>query len=503
MIMRGAWTLSVLSIVATLFAAPSFAQYAPGGGYSADPAALAAMQAQYAQMQYLAQAQAMQAQAMQGYGASPQMMAAAYMQNPTPAPLPGGAAAPMPGGPPGPMPDVYGAYGSLPNGVGQQPPMDMQGPTGMPGMDGGMDGAGCPYCGGQGCDNCGGRHHGDHGLLGDIFGICGPYADGGCAAVRWYDFSADFMLLRRDDAGRNVQLTSQGIGGPIVLETQDLKFNQAPSFRFTAAFQVGPGGSVEFTYFGLFNFNSSQVVRSANNDLFSVFSQFGNVPFNGFQETDLSDFQRIGYTSTFDSFEVNYRQRWMAPNCRYQGSWLCGVRHFILDEKFRYSTSASGVNGVTDSNGNFLNPAQARFDVDTTNNLTGFQLGGDLWICLLPGLRMGGEVKAGVYGNHMNANTTAGVNTGAPTFSERLAVNDVSFVGQADLTATYRINYQWTARLGYQFLFVDGVALASENFNTRPPALLVPPPGATRVPFLNDNGNVFYHGWYAGLEFMW
>jgi hypothetical protein len=495
MIMRGAWILPVLSLVATLIAAPCWAQYGPpaAAGYPADPAAMAAMQAQYqAQMQYAAQAQFMAAAQGQG-GYPPGAMAAAYMQNPTPAPMPGG-------GPPGPLPDAYGSYGSLPNGYAQQPAMDMQMPMGGPGGGGGE---GCPYCGGQGCENCGrgGRHNGDHGLLGNIFGIIGPYPDGGSAAVRWYDFSADFMMLKRDDVGRNVALTSQGISGPIVLQTGDLSFEEAPSFRFSAAFQVGPGGNVEFTYFGLFNYSDSQFVRrSGDNDLFSVFSDFGLVPFNGFAETDQSDYQQISYNSTFDSFEVNYRQRWMAPNCRYQGSWLCGVRHFILDEKFRYFTSSSA-NGI---NGDPLDPAQARFDVDTTNNLTGVQIGGDMWICLLPGLRMGGEAKLGVYGNHMNANTTAGVNNGnIPTFSERVEVNDVSFIAQADLTATYRFNYQWTGRIGYQFLFVDGVALATENFNTAPPALFIPPPGVTRTPFINDNGNVFYHGWYAGLEFMW
>ena len=118
-----------------------------------------------------------------------------------------------------------------------------------------------------------------------------------------------------------------GIAGPIVLQTADLQFNEEPSFRFTGCLQVGPGGNVEFTYYGLFQFDSGAFVRrSGDNDLFSVFSNFGTLPFGGFAETDMSDFQRIDYSSTFDSFEINYRQRWMSPNCRYQGSWLCGVR---------------------------------------------------------------------------------------------------------------------------------------------------------------------------------
>jgi len=504
MIMRGVWILPVLaSVVLALGPGPAAAQYPmQPAAYPADPAAMAAMQAQYqAQAQYMAymaQAQyAAQAQMSGGQHAPGARMdalvPAGYMQ--------GGAPAPMPGAAPMPMPDVYGSYGSMPEGYAQQPPMEGQVPMGGGGM-GGM--GGCPYCGGQGCEVCGGghgRHHGDHGLLGDIFGICGPYADGGCGAVRWYDFAVDFMLLKRDDVGRNVAITSQELNGTIVLQTADFDFNDAPSFRFSGALQIGPGGNVEFTYFGLFHFQDSRFVRrSGENDLFSVFSQFGQVPNQGFAETDQSDYQQIDYTSTFDSFEINYRQRWMAPNCRYQGSWLCGVRHFILDEKFRYFTSSS----LAGINGDPLDPAQARFDTDVTNQMTGFQVGGDMWICVLPGLRLGGEVKVGVYGNHMNVNTIAGVNYGnIPTFREEQQVNDVSFLGQADLTATYRINYQWTARLGYQFLFVDGVALATENFNTSPPALLSPTPTTTRVPFINDNGNVFYHGFYAGLEFMW
>ena len=69
------------------------------------------------------------------------------------------------------------------------------------------------------------------------------------------------------------------------------------------------------------------------------------------------------------------------------------------------------------------------------------------------------------------------------------------------MLTTYRLNYQWTLRGGYTFLFVDGVALASENFNPSPP--LLNNPFAPRVPRTNDNGSVFYHGWNVGLEFMW
>jgi len=490
----------------------------------ADPAAMAAMQAQAYQAQ-MYQAQMYQAaaaqQAMYGQGMYPPgMQPAAYTQGPgsvlvqpqTPGPFPGGPAA-----------DVNGAYGYMPSdgggAYGQAGPLGPNGyaPEGygggaydQSGYAGGPQGGGYPY-GGQGCDNCNGAWgipgsdvNGQmlpNGLLGDVLGLIAPYPDGGCAAPRWYDFAVDYMMLKRDNTGRSQPFTSLGPQGPIVLETNDLNFGQfRPGFRFSAAVQLMAANSLEFTYFGQFNFTSQAAVTNANGQLFSVFSGFGATQFFGSTEFDNANFQQISYVSQFDSFEINWRRRWMSPNCRYQGSWTLGVRHFILDEQFAYA-SANVANGFQPPFpiGAFI-PARGLVQTFTTNDLTGFQIGTDAWICVLPGFRVGGEFQAGVYGNHMNINTVSSSNLTLGTVDrERLQSNDVSFIGQANLLATYRFNYQWSGRIGYQFLYVDGVALASENFNPVPLNQQGPP----RAPVVNDNGNVFYHGWSVGLEYMW
>jgi len=397
-----------------------------------------------------------------GYGPGPGYgQQVGYMQpgEPTPAPMPG-AGAPM-----GPMPGSP-AYG----------PANAE--------DFGTD---CPYCGGAGCNHCSGHH----GLLGDVLGCVGPYPDGGCGAVRWYDLSIDYMLLRRDGSGRPVPYTSQGIAGPIVLSNQSFNFNDASSFRFSGLFQVGPGSSLEFVYYGLFFFDSTATVTDPTGNLFSAFSNFGTLPFNGFVETDQSDVQSARYTSKFDNFEVNYRQRWVAPSARYQGSWLVGARYFKLDEQLTLFThSASGA-------------GEAFYKSNVFNSLVGMQVGGDIWFCVVPGVRIGGEAKAGVYGNNAGQNTSIGATSLGTPFLENGHTSDVAFVGDVTLMMTYRINYQWTAKIGYQFLYVDGVALASENFNPTPPLVFFPPPGVNRTVNMNDNGNVFYHGLQAGLEFMW
>ena len=440
----------------------------------------------------------------------------AAAQAPTPTMVPGyypvmPAGYMGPGGQPGLLPDAYGAYGSAPTGGpgGGPPPMgpgmDMgMGGMGMGGMDGmGMGmGGGCPHCGGMGCDACGGGMHGHghglhNGLLGDVFGLCSPYPDGGCAAVRWYDFAVDAIFLKREDSGNPVDVTSLNPNGDIVLGTGMLDYDNEAGFRFTGMFQWGPGSSLEFTYFGLVFHQAEASVSDPGGNLFSVYSDFGQLPLNGFDETDQSDFQSIAYESQFHNIEANFRQRWMAPNCRYQGSCLIGVRYFQLDEDFDYFSQST----LRGDPGPPVVPASQLTSVVVHNALTGIQVGGDLWVCILPGLRLGGEAKAGVFGMHAAIDSTITVSDPATSpFVEEVVANDVAFVGDLDLMATYRINYNWTLRAGYKFLYVDGVALASENFNTTPPALFT---GVERETEPNDDGNVFYHGWTLGAEFMW
>ena len=455
--MRWAWTLPVLSILAGMAPTVALAQgFDPGqmgnpGGMPMTP--------------YV-----------QGYMP---VMPAGYMGGPAQ---------------PGLLPDAYGAYGAAPAGFAEGGAPSM-GPDLM------MGGGGCPYCGGMGCDACGGGSVLSNGLLGDVFGLVAPYPDGGCAAIRWYDVAVDFMSLRREDAGRRVDFTSLGINGPIVLDSTDLDFDNENSFRFSAMFQWGAGSNIEFTYFGLFFWDDTAVATDPNSQLFSAFSNFGTDPLGppaGFFETDNSDLQSIDYESSFDSFEVNFRQRWLAPNCRYQGSCLVGVRYFKLDEDFNYFTQST-INqdpgpppGIVPS---------SNTNINVHNNLAGMQIGGDIWMCILPGLRLGGEGKVGVFGNRIAVENTISVNTGPDPFVEDLVENDVAMVAEGNIFATYRLNYNWTLRGGYTFLFVDGVALAPENFNPEPPAII--DPTSTRVASINDNGNVFYHGWFMGTEFMW
>lgn len=401
--------------------------------------------------------------------------------------LPEAGGTPMTGGP---MPVDYG-YGSAGGYV-----------------DSGYADAGCTDCGGHGCDSC--SAHGIYGgLLSRAIARLLPYGEGGPCAPRWYDIQIDALNLTRDRASRRVDFAAEGINGDIILSTDDLNFDPTLGGRFTAALQVFAGSNFEFTYFGLFNFSDSAVTPATQfpDDIFSVISNFGINPFGGFDETDRSSSQSIAYSSTIDNFELNMRKRFTGPNCRVQYSWLAGFRYLYLLEDFNYTTIGGDDDLVTPG---LQTRGTATFDTQTRNSLTGFQVGADVWTNVIPGISLGVDAKIGVYGNYANQSTNIVATTTNPaqtqTFLESVDGNDLAFVGDANLTMIYRLGPHWTARFGYSMMFVDGVALAPENFNATPPNILTtgggfafPPRNAT----INDNGNAFYHGGFAGFEWMW
>ena len=79
--------------------------------------------------------------------------------------------------------------------------------------------------------------------------------------------------------------------------------------------------------------------------------------------------------------------------------------------------------------------------------------------------------------------------------SHRKQGNDkVSFIGELEFLMTYQVSHNFTVRGGYQMLFVEGVAIAMENFN---------PDVTARVPRMSDGGSLFYNGFTIGAEWMW
>ena len=407
---------------------------------------------------------------------------------------PAGYGAPMGYGMPGPamMPPTMG-MGAM--GMGAMP-ADMMGP--MPGgiqpaYYGAPVGGACPACGGAGCPHC--MAAGGDDFRFDFLRYLLPDPSGGCCAPRWFDIHMELMNMGREEVSDTIDFTSLGVtGANIVLSTDDLEFSARNGMRFSAAMQLKGGRNLEFSYFGLLDWSDraeANEVDPPGDNLFSIISQYGTFPAGGFAQTDQSTLHSIEYSSSLDSLELGLRSRWTGPNCVLQGSWMAGVRYLYLLEDFLYHTEGTG--GFMD------------YDVATRNSLTGGQIGGDLWVCIVPGFKFGVEVKGGVYGNLATQNTNISADSLTTAIVEEITTTKAAFALEVGVMFIYKINQNFTLRGGYQSMLIDGVALAPENFNATPPNVFFPPGsgGSNRVPGINANGDVLYHGFTVGMEWMW
>jgi hypothetical protein len=352
---------------------------------------------------------------------------------------------------------------------------------------------------GDGCYACGwGNNAILPGRLTRLLGRLGPYGEGG-QSQRWFDLHVGTLALKRTDDILSSVVTTQGIAGNPVLRTGDVGIDKLEfGLLATAALQVGPGGNLEVTYFGLNNWHSSATVLSGQANLYSVVSSFGTNPANGYDDTDRSINQSLTYDSAIHNGELNFRRRWVAPARWIQGSWLAGVRYFDLDEQLQYQTVGLINNGIN------LTPRFFNLDTATRNQLTGFQVGSDTWLSVVPGVMLGVEGKYGVYGNHAEVESNI-LSNSIPRAREALSDGETAYQGEFMVGGIYRLSYSWTFRASFNALRVDNVALAPRNFN--PAGLGANGPGVVfgpnRAPFIDVNGVAKYSGFSLGAEYLW
>jgi len=92
------------------------------------------------------------------------------------------------------------------------------------------------------------------------------------------------------------------------------------------------------------------------------------------------------------------------------------------------------------------------------NNLAGFQTGGDIWVGLFQGLRLGTEGKVGLYNNHYNLTNRISTTRWAPpppTLFEKFTDNKVAFLTEGSVDLVADVLPTVSIRVGYEVLFMD------------------------------------------------
>lgn len=341
------------------------------------------------------------------------------------------------------------------------------------------------------------------GCLSSYRGALRPYGEGGIATQRWFDLSAEAVFLSRTTGAANFDFSSDGINGPRVLTSNMVDMDTVRAgLGLQVNLQTGPGSNVEVVYFGLNRWEESAEVGIVNGPprYYSFISNFGLLPPGGFDDSDRSFIHRIDYSSEFHNGEVNFRRRWAEPYGFWQGSFLAGIRNVDIDEQGRF-TARGNNNDTFASNG----PRFFDYTVNVRNCLVGFQVGGDLWYNLLPGVKVGTELKTGIYNNDTSQDTYIFASSlpllGTPDIRENFQADRASYVTQFNTQLWYRLNYSLAFRTSYQLLCIDNVALATENFNGTPPSLFLP--NSARTVGINNSADIVYQGFTFGAEFMW
>ena len=118
---------------------------------------------------------------------------------------------------------------------------------------------------------------------------------GYCLAA--FDFEAEAVFLYKCNNAKNFAFTSNGIAGNIVLKSDDLDSAWQAGWRVAVKVFFDDCDRIEAKYLCGGVWSDSATVRSATDNLFSVFSMFGASPFQGYNGTDRSSFQRISSNS--------------------------------------------------------------------------------------------------------------------------------------------------------------------------------------------------------------
>lgn len=220
--------------------------------------------------------------------------------------------------------------------------------------------------------------------------------------------------------------------------------------------------------------------------LFSPFSNFGNPAILGL---DYNNAVTLRYSSQFYDVEWNLRRTLAMPPEGLQVSLLVGGRYMNIRERFQYHTSSYYP----------VAPTTNDIGVSTSNGMLGAQIGALFEFHIEPCWWGDVEIKGAIFDNFARQDTTYVNDSGGvqASYTGGRSGHRTTFALDLDAALGWQINSWLTGRVGYQAIWINGLALASENFQSDVGILTLGPA------VLNTNGNVVYHGPHIGVTGAW
>jgi hypothetical protein len=327
-------------------------------------------------------------------------------------------------------------------------------------------------------------------------GPCVEYADFGGYSTpdqtgpHYFDVAVFGVGLVADDLFQDV-LPFAAIGtGPAAprIMSPDADFDETEAgWQIALRYDFGPLSVLEAQYMGIYDigFNdtvvSEDVANGQPNQLTSVFSDYGLNVIDGLVEGEVFS---LDYQSDLQSTEFSYRRYWVGYSPRISGTYLAGFRYIRLSEDLNFNTIAD------DGNANLF------WNAD--NDLVGAQFGGDGWVTLRQGLRVGSEFKAGIYNNRFKFRHVTDVPD--PTITNidlHTDGNQVAFAGETTFDLVADIWPSVSLRTGFRILYMSSLATVGNNIDPNEFDDL------TANNTVLTQAHAFYSGIHGGIEYIW
>ena len=339
---------------------------------------------------------------------------------------------------------------------------------------------------------------------------------------QWYG-SAEVLMMSRSRNYRRVMGYDPSVVGILpanrnlagTFVTTGIPWDLVPGARLTIGEHFGRDDldrdeSLEFTYYGGLSF-FVQDSYNARPRSYLVTPLAGTI-LPGLPGFTAAQTYNSTISSNYNSIELNYKldrrlgrdKLIMSPN----GGWarhaergwlpaiLVGTRLASVNETFTFASSRPDVSSSQYS---------GRYDIQTQNLVWGLNLGSELisqneqyyW-----GLR--GRVTPAV-SFAANQQQAAGINTLPPppstttvargAFSWQQAADQIGpgFIGDLSILGGWQVTPNFAVQIGYDFLWVAGIATATRQFNL----------DNVRPNSIDGGGQVFYNGLSMGVEGSW
>jgi hypothetical protein len=360
----------------------------------------------------------------------------------------------------------------------------------------GRHGAGAGY-GGLGAGSLGGGYGYDAGGCGGFDGSCAP------RPPRWYVGAYGLWLTRDnydnyafsyDDNNEAVQYTN----------ARDVNANWDSGFAIAVGHYFNCGqNALEFVYWGWWpddavTYTYDTQVTGALNGIHNWNSldydgQVANV------WVDNANVHALWRQTEVNNFELNVLRLGGGGCGPWQYSMIGGSRIFVYEDILTFGSE------TTD---NFFDgdDSELYYRVQTKNKLYGFQIGGVGSYCVSPRLVFNGGTKFGVFVNKMSHQSLIGgggglaiINNG-PNGGQPWLVNstkdDVSFLGEVFVGASYCLTPRWSLSGGYRAIAVTGIAQPTDQIY---PDLR----GINDAYSIESTSSMILHGAYLGAQFCW